>query len=470
MPEISGKADPFQVFTDRMQEAGLSGPAIESFRFHLTRLSSGDDGLLTESQIEPVKDLADAGQFEEHRALGIDALAKTAVVKLNGGLGTGMGLDRARTLLRIRGELTFLDLVAGQILSLRRDFGAKIPLLLMNSFRTEEDSNKALEAFPELALTDLPLGFLQNRVPKVLADHMLPARQTDRTDLEWCPPGHGDLYTSIADSGLLGRLLDRDIEYAFVSNADNLGAVLDPSLLGFMVENEVDFMLEAADRTSADRKGGHLCRLGNGRLALRESAQCPPEETSFFQDIERYSYFNTNNIWLHLPTLSSILKANRGFLRLSTIVNRKTLDPRDPTSPGVFQLETAMGSAISLFDRATAIRVPRRRFSPVKNTNDLLAVRSDAYETTDDSRVVLSPDRAETPLICLDDDYFKMIDRFEERFPYGPPSLRRCDSLTVEGDVAFGQAITVEGAAVIRATHQNARVPDGAVVRGILEL
>ena len=137
-------------------------------------------------------------------------------------------------------------------------------------------------------------------------------------------------------------------------------------------------MLEAADRTPADRKGGHLCRTADGRLALRESAQCPPEEKDDFQDIDRHRYFNTNNLWVHLPTLRDLLEKNDGFLPLPTLVNHKTLDPRDPDSAAVFQLETVMGTAISLFPDAAAVRVPRHRFSPVKNTNDLLGVRSAA--------------------------------------------------------------------------------------------
>jgi UTP--glucose-1-phosphate uridylyltransferase len=307
-------------------------------------------------------------------------------------------------------------------------------------------------------------------VPKILSDGMVPAVFPDNPELEWCPPGHGDLYTAIAASGLLDRLLEAGIEYAFVSNADNLGAVLEPAILGFMIAERADFLLEAADRTAADRKGGHLCHLRNGRLALRESAQCPPEAEAAFQDVSRYRYFNTNNVWLHLPALSELLTEHKGFLPLPTIVNSKTLDPRDPSSPPVVQLETAMGTAISLFPRAAAIRVPRHRFSPVKNTNDLLAVRSDAYELTEDSRVVLHPDRATPPVVRLDERFYKLVDEFDRRFPAGPPSLLRCSSLVVEGDISFGAGVVVEGNAVVRTEEGGAALPDGARVQGEVSL
>jgi UTP--glucose-1-phosphate uridylyltransferase len=452
-----------------MENAGMSAPAIASFQLHYQRLRGGERGFLAEKAIQPVGSLADSEDFAEFAETGRSALTQAAVIKLNGGLGTSMGLDRAKTLLPVRDNLCFLDLIARQMLSLREREGAEIPLVLMNSFRTSRDSERILEAYPELPIAALPLGFLQNMAPKILEDGLAPAEHDEQSDLGWCPPGHGDLYTAIKGSGVLDQLIARGIEYAFVANADNLGASLDPSILGYMVVKDLEFMLEAADRTAADRKGGHLCRLLDGRLALRESAQCPPEETDAFQDVGRHRFFNTNNLWVHLPSLDRLLDVNNGFLPLPTVVNRKTLDPRDPTSPRVFQLETAMGTAISLFPKAAAIRVPRRRFSPVKNTNDLLGVRSDAYDLKDDGRIVLSAGRSEPPVIQLDETFFKMIDDFEARFPNGTPSLRFCERLTVEGDVTFGSGVVIDGETVVRASAE-ATVSDGSVLSGRVDL
>lgn len=469
MPENILNRPSIQMFVDRMREAGVSASAIASFRLHYQRLCGGEQGFLPERDILPIGSLPDSETFEDSLEDGRSAMASAAVIKLNGGLGTSMGLDRAKTLLPVRGNLTFLDLIARQVLTLRNQMGTEIPLVLMNSYRTSQDSERVLAGYPDLQVADLPLGFLQNMVPKVLEDGLTPADHEDRPELGWCPPGHGDLFTAIMGSGLLDRLTDRGIEYAFVSNADNLGAALDVSLLGYMVANDIDFLLEAADRTPADRKGGHLCRLLDGRLALRESAQCPPEEEDAFQDVGRHSYFNTNNLWVHLPTLRHLLGEHGGFLPLPTVVNRKTLDPRDPTSPRVVQLETVMGTAISLFPKAAAVRVSRRRFSPVKNTNDLLGVRSDAYDLSDDGHIVLSAGRSEPPLIRLDEGSFKMIDDFEKRFPNGTPSLRFCDRLTVEGDITFGSGVVIEGEAVVRADGE-ASVPDGSVLSGRVDL
>jgi UTP--glucose-1-phosphate uridylyltransferase len=452
-----------------MQQDGANQPAIASFVLHFERTAGGAREFLIEDDIEPVVELPDSTQFAAYRESGSRAVHRTVVIKLNGGLGTGMGLEKAKSLLEVRDGLTFLDLIARQILATRADTGAAIPLLLMNSSRTAAESVDVLSTYPELPHTDLPSGFIQNRVPKLRASDLSPAKQPDQEDLGWCPPGHGDLYTALAGSSLLATLLGHGFDYAFVSNADNLGAVLDPGILGFMVENNHDFLMEAADRSAADRKGGHLCRLPDGRLALRESAQCRPGDEAAFQDVGRHRFFNTNNLWLHLPSLAVALDENGGYLPLDTIVNHKRLDPRDPDSSPVLQLETAMGAAVSLFERAAAVRVPRRRFSPVKNTDDLLAVRSDAYRLTDDWLVVLHPDRTAPPVIDLDPAYFKMIDDFEQRFPAGPPSLKCCESLTVEGDITFGANVTVEGKTTFRA-DRPASVPHGSVHSGEIRL
>jgi UTP--glucose-1-phosphate uridylyltransferase len=454
---------------EAMENAGMADAAVRTFLLHLDRLAAGASGTLGRDRIDSVDTLPDAEHLDAASDVGIRALRQTVVVKLNGGLGTSMGLERAKSLLEVRDGLTFLDLIARQVLALRERTGADIPLLLMNSFRTREDSEAVLRRYPDLEVGDLPLGFVQHKVPKVLSDTLAPATTVD-PDLGWCPPGHGDLYTALATSGVLDRLLDRGVRYAFVSNADNLGAVLDPVLLGHMIERDADFMMEAADRTPADRKGGHLCRLDDGRLALRESAQCPEDERDEFQDVERYRYFNTNNLWVRLEGLRELLDDHDDVLPLDTIVNRKTLDPRDPSSPDVVQLETAMGAALSLFDRAVAVRVPRRRFSPVKTTDDLLAVRSDAYVLDDQWRITLRPQRTSPPTVALDGRHFKLIDDFEARFKYGPPSLARCDALTVDGDVWFGTDVEIRGAVRIVATGTRAVVPSGTVVEEDLEL
>jgi UTP--glucose-1-phosphate uridylyltransferase len=436
----------FGPFEAKMRGEGLPDVVIATFRRYWEELAAGATGMLTAAEIEPVDRVPDSADLAGHEDRGAAALEKLVVVKLNGGLGTGMGMTRAKSLLPLRDGLTFLDLTARQILHLRERHGVRVPLVLMNSFRTRDDSLAALAAYPDLD-AGLPADFLQHKVPKIRADDLSPAAWPAAPEHEWCPPGHGDLFTALVTSGLLDTLLARGLERAFVSNSDNLGAVPDLGILGWMAEEDVPFVMEVCDRTAIDRKGGHLARRrSDGALVLREVAQCPPEEMEQFQDVGRFRHFNTNNLWVDLRRLAERLRASDGFLGLPLIRNRKTVDPTDDSSYAVYQLETAMGSAIGVFDGARAVRVPRERFLPVKTTNDLLTVRSDVYETTDDHRVVPTPGREVGDLVVdLDPRYYRRVDQLDERFPVGPPSLANCHRFVVRGDVRFGQTVICLG-------------------------
>ena len=444
---------------EKMRAEGLGEAAVETFARQYRRLQEGETGTLAESEIEPVADLPDAEELPDAEA----PLDQAVIIKLNGGLGTSMGMSKAKSLLEVKDGKTFLDLIAEQVLDLRERSGARLPLVLMNSFATREDSLEALARYPDLS-AGLPPDFVQNKVPKITEDGLTPVSHPDDPALEWAPPGHGDLYTALVTSGMLDALLEGGYRWAFVSNSDNLGAVLDPRILAHLADSAAPFLMEVADRTSSDRKGGHLARrASDGGLVLREIAQTPDEDLDAFQDIERHRYFNTNTLWVDLHALRDVL-GDDGVLDLPMIVNRKTVDPSDKSSTPVIQLETAMGAAIGVFDGATALRVPRSRFVPVKTTNDLLSLRSDAYVVGEGRAVHLAPEREGVPpFVDLDSDYYKLVADFDARFPSGAPSLVACDALHVHGDVTFGAGVVVRGEVTI---DGPATVPDGAVLEG----
>jgi UTP--glucose-1-phosphate uridylyltransferase len=447
-----------------MAAEGLPPVAIDTFRRYWEQLAAGETGLLGESDIEPVGSLPDATELAAFVDRGAEALPRTVVVKLNGGLATSMGMTRAKSLLPVRDGATFLDFIARQVLHLRRRYGCRLPLVFMNSFRTRADTLAALRGYDLEA--GLPLDFLQHKVPKVLAEDLSPAEWPADPGLEWCPPGHGDIYTALATSGMLAAMRERGLEYAFVSNADNLGAVLDLGILGWLAEEDAAFLMETCDRTAADRKGGHLARRPGGGLVLREVAQCPEDELDSFQDTSLYRYFNTNTLWVNLRRLAGVLEERGQFLGLPLIRNTKTIDPTDDTTPRVIQLETAMGAAISVFEGARAVRVPRERFLPVKTTGDLLGVRSDVFRTTDDHRIVPVAGREVGDLLIeLDPACFKRVDQLDARFPHGPPGLAACRRLRVRGDVRFGSGVVCAGRdVVVDAGGGTRHVADGEVL------
>ena len=443
---------------EKMREQGLPQIAIDTFEHYEGLLREGDEGTLPEAELEPLTDVPSADDLPDADP---SALERVVVLKLNGGLGTSMGMRKAKSLVEVKEGHTFLDVIARQVLHLRARHDAAIPLLLMNSFATRDDTLEALKRYPELEIEGVPLDFVQGKVPKLLADSLEPVTWEKDPSLEWAPPGHGDVYTSLETSGMLGTLLEHGYEYVFLSNSDNLGAVVEPRILTWFAREELPFVAEVVDRTEADRKGGHLAlRREDGGLVLRESAQVPDEDQEAFEDIERHRFFNANNIWVNLRALGRALEERDGVLGLPMIVNKKTVDSNDPSSPEVLQLETAMGAAIGVFEGAAAVHVPKARFVPVKTSNQLLVVRSDAYELGEDWTVTLAAGREAAPLVELSDE-FKLLRDFEERFPAGPPSLVEAERLEVEGDVRFGADVVVRGRVRVEGP---ASIPDGAVL------
>src|SRR5919206_494110 len=313
--------DGLQASVEKMRREGIAEPAIRTFEHYYEQLRGGETGMLPESEIEPVEDVQDLDDLPE----GDPPLDQVIVLKLNGGLGTSMGMTRAKSLIEAKDGMTFLDIIARQVIELRERTGARLPLVLMNSFYTRDDSLEALRAHRELE-SDVPPDFVQNKEPKIRVDDLMPVEWPPDPSLEWCPPGHRDV--------------------------------------------------------------------------------------------------NTNNLWVDLEALQRVMAERDGVLGLPLIVNRKTVDPGDPSTPEVYQLETAMGAAIGVFDGAQPVRVSRRRFSPVKTTEDLLALRSDAYVLAEDARVELAPQRdGRPPVVDLDSEYYKLLRAFEARFPAGAPSL-----------------------------------------------
>ncbi len=450
-----------------MRAAGAADVAIRVFTHYYRLLESGQQGTIPEDDIEPVGDLPQLDHLDSDADAMRAALAETVVIKLNGGLGTSMGVTGPKSALPVKDGLSFLDIIARQILSTRQAYDVPLPLVLMNSFRTKEESLQILSEYDGLAVDGIPLDFMQNMEPKLLADDLTPAEWEPDPELAWCPPGHGDLFTALVASGTLDALRERGFRHAFISNADNLGATPDGRIAAWLAEHDVPFGMEVCRRTRSDRKGGHVAvRKSDGRLILRDSAQVADEDTKHFQDITRHRTFNTNNLWIDLDRLAELMAGHDGVLGLPIIVNRKTVDPADPSSPKVIQLETGMGTAIETFEGSQAVLVDRSRFKPVKTTNDLLVLRSDVYELTESGDLTTTHEGDE-PYVDLDPAYFRILAEFEGRFPAGPPSLVRADRLEVRGDVAFGKDVTVVGDVEITAADGERReIPDGTELGG----
>jgi UTP--glucose-1-phosphate uridylyltransferase len=456
--------DALRAAEEKMRAAGEAEEAVRAFRSAYQRLVGGESVLIPSADLEPAGDVTALGELSDPDEAA--ALDRFAVIKLNGGLATTMGLKRPKSLLQAREGLTFLEIIVKQTLALRRRHGVRLPLVLMDSEATRAETLEALAGHDELAVEGIEPDFLQSMIPKLDADTLAPASWPAAPALEWCPPGHGDVYGALRRSGMLAALLERGFEYAMISNSDNLGATLDPRIAAYIASEQIPFLMEVVEGTEADRKGGHIARRrADGQLVLRETAQTPPEDEESFRDYRRWRYYNTNNLWVDLRVLAEALERHEGVLELPLIVNRKTLDPRDGDSPAVLQLESAMGAAIASFTGARLLCVPRTRFVPVKTTDDLLVLRSDVYSISEDLLVQPVPQRSESlPFVELDKRFYRLLDEFEARFPDGPPSLRDAERLVVHGDVSFGAGVVVRGAVELDAPEPM-QVPAETVLR-----
>jgi UTP--glucose-1-phosphate uridylyltransferase len=422
----------------RLYEKSQAGPARMSWK----SVKSPDDSRLVhyDSLKAPERDHLEA------------ALARFAVCKLNGGLGTTMGCRGAKSAIVVREKKTFLDLTIDQVGELNKKYQVDIPLLLMNSFRTHDETERLIGKYlgnPEI------LTFFQNQFPRLLeGGGGLLDLDKFGSDV-WYPPGHGDLYSCLADQGYLERLLADGREILFVSNVDNLGAVADLRILDYMLREDIPFLMEVTQKTAADTKGGTLYQE-KGRIKLLEVANVPPEHIAEFCGQQKFKIFNTNNIWINLVHLKELLK--EGPLDLDVIVNRKMVKGQS-----VLQLETAVGTAFNCFPKAVGLIVPRDRFFPVKRTCDLLCLWSDLFYL-ERSSLKRNPERInlDLPRITLNEP-FDDLQEFQKRIPVAP-SIVGLDSLEIGGEVRFNGAVTLKGNVRLIANKKNLRIPKGTVL------
>ncbi|XP_028266963.1 UTP--glucose-1-phosphate uridylyltransferase-like isoform X1 [Parambassis ranga] len=406
--------------------------------------------------------------YEKIRAKGLPdnitaSLNKLAVVKLNGGLGTSMGCKGPKSLISVRNENTFLDLTVQQIEHLNKTYNASVPLVLMNSFNTDEDTNKILQKYKHHQVNIHT--FNQSRYPRINKESLLPIAKSmtlggDNAEA-WYPPGHGDIYASFYNSGLLDKLIAEGKEYIFVSNIDNLGATVDLFILHHLMSQPADkrceFIMEVTDKTRADVKGGTLIHYED-HLRLLEIAQVPKAHVDEFKSVTKFKIFNTNNLWISLPAMKRLQEKNS--MDLEIIVNPKTLDG----GLNVIQLETAVGAAIKSFNNAMGVNVPRSRFLPVKTSSDLLLVMSNLY-SMDAGSLTMSKKREfpTTPHVKLGSSFTK-VQEFLARFE-NIPDMLELDHLTVSGDVTFGKNVSLKGTVIIIANHgDRIDIPAGAML------
>uniref|UniRef100_A0A3Q3XL79 UTP--glucose-1-phosphate uridylyltransferase n=1 Tax=Mola mola TaxID=94237 RepID=A0A3Q3XL79_MOLML len=355
-------------------------------------------------------------------------LNKLAVVKLNGGLGTSMGCRGPKSLISVRSENTFLDLTVQQIEDLNKTYGADVPLVLMNSFNTDDDTKKILQKYKHHRVKIHT--FNQSRYAHLGTKWRLAVSMLASVSWHCC------------------FFIPLMVLYEHVGL--NL-CVIQPA------DRRCEFIMEVTDKTRADIKGGTLIQYED-HLRLLEIAQVPKAHVDEFKSVTKFKIFNTNNLWISLPAIRRLQEQNA--MELEIIINPKTLDG----GLNVIQLETAVGAAIKSFKHPMGVNVPRSRFLPVKTTSDLLLVMSNLY-SLDAGSLTMSKKREfpTTPHVKLGSSFTKVHD-FLSRFDKIPDMLE-LDHLTVSGDVTFGKNVSLKGTVIIIANHgDRIDIPAGAVL------
>ncbi len=377
-------------------------------------------------------------------------LSKLVVGKLNGGMGASMGCMGPKSLVEVRDKKAFLDLILEQVESLNREWDQKIPLLLMSSFYTHKETQVHLNS---LKLSSEIICFQQNKFPRLYLEGLSPLAPDKWGDQAYYPPGHGDFYQCVWQQGILEKLIDAGREILFISNADNLGAVVDPVILNYMDEFNIPFLMEITAKTPADVKGGTLYQQ-DGKLKLLEIARVPDDKVDEFCGQKKFKVFNTNNIWINLVALNNRMK--KGPLELNVMVKQKNLKETP-----VVQLETAIGSGLECFERAVCLTVSRERFLPIKKTDDLLLVRSNLFNLNN-GKLIRKRKSYPLPIIKLG-DFLQNIENFQNAFPT-IPDLVDLEELKIDGDVRFEGTACLKGKIYLQGLKKGLILPSGVVL------
>lgn len=315
-------------------------------------------GVVSAPEPGDVVDLPSAGTAEHDRLVGEGEAAlgrgECAFVVLAGGMATRMG-GVVKALVEALPGRTFLDLRLREQERLEERVGHEVPLWLMTSHATEDAIRDALgdrldgrriATFPQrLSLRLDPDGSL------FLDDEGRPSEHA---------PGHGDLPDSLQASGLLDRFLDGGGRYVTMANLDNLGATLDPAIVGRHVTDDVAITCEVVDKVGSD-KGGIPVRV-DGRPMILEELRIP---SSF--DPSQVRVFNTNTFHFDAGALASL------DFDWTYLIVEKDVDGR----PAI-QFERIVNEVTGRLD-TRYLRVPRdgaeSRFLPIKDEDDLVERR-----------------------------------------------------------------------------------------------
>ncbi|KAJ0106630.1 hypothetical protein Patl1_19459 [Pistacia atlantica] len=440
---------------DRENIDGKKGNGEKVGQIENSEKKSEIDSLRDEVLVVPYDSLAPISEDTVEAKMFLD---KLVVVKFNGVLGTNMGFGGPKSAIEVHDKLTFMDLMVNQIESLNSKFGCNVPLVLMDTTETNNDTQKVVEKYSASKID------IHSFSQKPLEG------QTGKDKQH--PSDHGAVFLSLMKSGTLDVLLSQGKEYALVVHADNAAAVVDPKILNHLIQNKIEYCMEVTPTTSIDLRNS-MINLRQGKYQLVNITQNPAKHHCFLLNTPadvlfccsfmikksdgKFKFIDTRNLWVDLKAVKRLVDTDA--LKMESLSASK-----EENGYKINLQDTAAGSAIRFFDHTMSINVPPSRFLPLNSTSDLLLLQSDLYSSIDGILVRNNArNNPSNPSIELGPEFEKVSD-FLSRFK-SIPSIIKLDSLKVAGDVWFGAGITLKGRVNIAAKPgMKLEIPDGAVL------
>ncbi|CAN1226241.1 UTP--glucose-1-phosphate uridylyltransferase [Linum grandiflorum] len=401
----------------------------------ITRTSSATDEVLVVPYESLVPILEDSEETKQ-------ILDKLVVVKLNSTLGTAVGFNGPKSMIDVRDGVTSLDLLVNQIQNLNQKYGSDIPLVLINSARTHDDTSKVLEQYSTSNIDILPVqqGQQLGESPDVLENENKLYASDQAAALR-----------SLIDSGALDVLLAKGKEYVLVVSPDNSAVAVDAKILNHLITNKIVLCMEVMP-TPGYYSTNPMVNDSEGNFQLGEIAEDPSAHS-----MEKFKFISTKTLWLSLNAIKRLADTNS--LKVDNVSTSEEVEDNQLPSQDFLPL-----SVTQLFDKAVGINVPQSRFLQLNTTSDLLLVKSDLYAVIDGS-LARNPFRSSPldPSIQLGPE-FEKIDHFESRFQ-SIPSIVELDALKVTGDVWFGAGVTLKGNVSINAKPGTTlEIPNDSVI------
>ncbi|CAI4064416.1 hypothetical protein SUVZ_08G0350 [Saccharomyces uvarum] len=446
----------FPSICDKNYELSLFLPIFQRYILENSSISheldSGKIRLLNTSEFTEFEDIRDSD------ALDHALLSKLATLKLNGKADSVIGKESP--LFEVKNGKCSLDIIVQQTQNLNTSFNCDVPLIFMTSLETEPQISNFLKESYTCSKVEWKT-IVHSSFPAIDKDTLLPAVfqiNVCEEDL-WYPCGSGNLIDTLYFSGELDNLIVQGKEVLFVSDLDNLGAIVDLNILSYMITNEIDYLVEVVERTANDSNTGVLAtyesklRLVDYKCLSRESAR-------------KCKTVNTNNIWINLRKLKNLIESDS--LNLPICSSETKMIIHNSPLMEILHLQTNLGDCIDFFSNSQIIKVPRNRFLPLATCEDLFLLNSNLYDLDTSGSLNLYPLRFELlPSIKLGDE-FANYETFKIGIP-DIPNILELDHLTVMGNVFFGYKIILRGTVVIICDEDDVIIiPDGSILENVI--